>query len=783
MKAQIPWSVKGVEPGAREAAKVAARRAGLTLGAWLNQVIRETGAPGSPMVEVSEERRAQGFAPLGDPRARPQLVRFETEHRSEAAPSMESAAAIMRRLDRVEEKSGRIVQALEATLRDIAGRLSHDARDHPSADDGALQESLARFSARLDAIESRTEARSQTFEHDLGEIAQRYSDIEARQERGRQDIVRSVERLTERIGQGGASIASEVEPLRGALSSLEARIDDVSADSRKTAQAVESALNALSLRLSTAERRQRDQETTLERALNLFNERLQEALAREDNGQSEALRALEQAVGDISQHFEAIERRREQTTRAVEDSLRVIVSRIAETDRRQAEETRAPINAVENALNRMMKRLEDTEKRSAETVRTLDARVGELRDRYERTETEFRASRMAIMRAIDDVSDHVGTLETVRETEPLPSFLGAPRERSGSPADDREPEAFADEEVESHDNELAEREVQALVERARRRTRLGATEPGAEPSPEPESGDIQPGFYTPRSLGSPSVGLRDADDLSAQRRRRRVFHLSLALAAGIVVFAVVALVEWSGVNGIGAVSGRPSALESFKTALGVAQTRIEKMVDAAAARVKREEAPSAPAQPEKPKAEDTDPKAIYDQGIALARKATTPEASVKAAAQIGRAAALGEADAQFALGRLFETGRGLTKDNAAAERWYEEAAAQGHALAMYNLGALAASSGDQEGYARAARWFEQAANRGVVDAQFNLAQLYEQGLGVAADPIEAYAWYAAAAEQGDGDATQARDRLAQSMNPSERAEAIKRAQTTKATGG
>src|SRR5262249_33763302 len=43
MKSGVPWSVKGVEPEAREAAKAKARRAGLTLGAWLNQVIRDSG--------------------------------------------------------------------------------------------------------------------------------------------------------------------------------------------------------------------------------------------------------------------------------------------------------------------------------------------------------------------------------------------------------------------------------------------------------------------------------------------------------------------------------------------------------------------------------------------------------------------------------------------------------------------------------------------------------------------------------------------------------------------
>ena len=44
MKPGIPWSVKGIEPEAREAAKLAARKAGLTLGEWLNSVIFDQSA-------------------------------------------------------------------------------------------------------------------------------------------------------------------------------------------------------------------------------------------------------------------------------------------------------------------------------------------------------------------------------------------------------------------------------------------------------------------------------------------------------------------------------------------------------------------------------------------------------------------------------------------------------------------------------------------------------------------------------------------------------------------
>ncbi len=39
MKPGIPWSVKGIEPETREAAKEAARRSGMTLGEWLDAKI------------------------------------------------------------------------------------------------------------------------------------------------------------------------------------------------------------------------------------------------------------------------------------------------------------------------------------------------------------------------------------------------------------------------------------------------------------------------------------------------------------------------------------------------------------------------------------------------------------------------------------------------------------------------------------------------------------------------------------------------------------------------
>ena len=43
MTSSAPWSVKGIDPNAREAAKEQARRASMTLGEWLSHRIHEEG--------------------------------------------------------------------------------------------------------------------------------------------------------------------------------------------------------------------------------------------------------------------------------------------------------------------------------------------------------------------------------------------------------------------------------------------------------------------------------------------------------------------------------------------------------------------------------------------------------------------------------------------------------------------------------------------------------------------------------------------------------------------
>jgi TPR repeat protein len=75
------------------------------------------------------------------------------------------------------------------------------------------------------------------------------------------------------------------------------------------------------------------------------------------------------------------------------------------------------------------------------------------------------------------------------------------------------------------------------------------------------------------------------------------------------------------------------------------------------------------------------------------------------AREIAPKAAAGNAAAQLTLAMLYETGRGLARDEAQAARWYAEAAAQGSAEARLRLGIMYADGrGVPADKARAHMW-------------------------------------------------------------------------------
>ena len=117
-----------------------------------------------------------------------------------------------------------------------------------------------------------------------------------------------------------------------------------------------------------------------------------------------------------------------------------------------------------------------------------------------------------------------------------------------------------------------------------------------------------------------------------------------------------------------------------------------------------------------------DAKAQYSIALRYAQGKGTARDMSEARRWLERAASAGFAPAQYRLGILYERGQGVDKDLGRARSWYAAAAEKGNVKAMHNL-AIGASGreDDQADYAEAARWHEEAAAYGFTDSQFNSA--------------------------------------------------------------
>jgi TPR repeat protein len=125
---------------------------------------------------------------------------------------------------------------------------------------------------------------------------------------------------------------------------------------------------------------------------------------------------------------------------------------------------------------------------------------------------------------------------------------------------------------------------------------------------------------------------------------------------------------------------------------------------------------------------------------------------------------------------LYHQAQGVPQDYAEARQWYEKAAAQGYAMAQYNLGLLYDNGdGVPQDFATARQWYEKAAAQGYAMAQTNLGMLYAHGQGIPQDDVRAYMWHNVAAAQLMGDEQKLvvddRDRVARRMTPAQLAEA------------
>ena len=143
-----------------------------------------------------------------------------------------------------------------------------------------------------------------------------------------------------------------------------------------------------------------------------------------------------------------------------------------------------------------------------------------------------------------------------------------------------------------------------------------------------------------------------------------------------------------------------------------------------------------------------------------------------AAAQLAPLAEAGDAEAQFYLGYLYETGQGVERDESLSANFYRQAGTLGHQRAQFNLGlAYERGRGVEQDPAQSLEWFLKAANQGFPRAQYKAAELYLAGSGTRREPMQSYKWFKLAGSKRYEDAKRRRKTVAKELTPHQIAEA------------
>ena len=108
-----------------------------------------------------------------------------------------------------------------------------------------------------------------------------------------------------------------------------------------------------------------------------------------------------------------------------------------------------------------------------------------------------------------------------------------------------------------------------------------------------------------------------------------------------------------------------------------------------------------------------------------------------------------QANAQYNMGRCYEEGLGVSKDESKAFSWFLKAAKQNEyraicCVGLYYMSGICVEKDEKKAFS----YFEKAANAEIPIAQYNLAVMYQYGSGVEKDTAKSRMWMAKAAQHG-----------------------------------
>jgi len=783
MRPDLPWNVAGIPSEAREAARAAARREGLSIGEWLTRRIL---AGMSDMSEPSETRRDEWGA------------RYEergTPRYEDRGAARRDSEEMLDRVSRSESETAGVYRGVEEQLRGMARRL--DSAERSQSESNRVMSKAA--------VEMNIAAREQSQAFDqLGAHVVGLSERLDRVERsigndGLREAVKALHqglsRLADQITETANQSATQISSLSGNLETLAGRLGQLRKDAQASAQALDARIAPLDERVRAVETAAQSTVGSLEHALEALETR---QAAAKDNA-ANAIARLEASMLRLESngHDPSLDRRLSGIERAISE----VVGRVAHEEGNPAQD------GMQADLRKLTQRLDATE--------TAQREVLEEVRKLSTTKTEAKA---ADPFALAGQPGFAAPFQPAFEPPPFPESkppfadVGFVPPPVPPPAYDTAT-GFAAELPPPAEQPFSEppQTVDSYLSAARRSARA-ASQAEAERS----------------TAGIGGFGWNAAK--SSEPRPGRSLYLVIGVAALVAIAVIAGIVlnhrmagEAPANSSIGALFQKkptpppikpeslpveddmvvpPSTTAAPHPAAPVVQQPVAKPAPVHAVPAPQKAAVAPP--PQKvasiPPAAQTLPAAKpapvatapLDRLTALANAGNAkaelivglkyldgdgvPASDADAVKWLSRSAEAGEPVARYRLGTLLERGRGAAADPTKAVQWYEAAANQGNRKAMHNLAvAYAQGTGVKKDFVEASRWFSRAANLGLSDSQFNLAVLYERGLGVPQSLLNAYKWYAVAAAQGDTESKARLQAISAQMSDDDRAAAQKAA--------
>ncbi len=763
MSAGAPWSVKGIDPKAREVAKDLARRSGMTLGEWLNRVILEDDVP----EEVTAEAQFGDRPYRVEPRLR--ALAGASFAPMPALPDMARIAAALDRLtDRIEAsetRTGLAITGVEHSVRQALARIETSEREQHA------------FSSRLESVLNQVSAEQGEFGERLRRLesepvgprsAEALRALESRLARAEPEtVVETVlARLGERLAAAESRTAAALDQLTGSLAALDRRLGDVEGgDSPQVDLKFEALAQVLThrveaVRAEVAEKIAAAGGAGLEARFAELTEQVRAAEQR-------SAHAVEQIGRQVLSMAEAVGKKLtdvdERSAEAI-DQVGSEVARIAgavELRLGRAEQTQA------EAFGRLEAELSKVTETLAERLSASERRVAET---LEAAEAPTDADAFAPV--AEDVGEEVlQALGAPPEPEPEREVAAVPQSAAAAEASPSVaafgPEFFA--RAESEPVAVAEPEVVAAPWRRLDldTAEAAAPQPLAPPPFAPLSDDVDEDLFAPAAKGA-ELSTREVIERARAAARAQEIHEG---AAAIKKLQAKTRGTGGFFNGFRPRKARAQN-SALQTALMIAGGAAFLSVGAAGltlmqsqdAAEKAEATPIGPA----PRASMALGPASLTPAPAANAFATAPTAftAIRAEVEAGAPGAVGRlrslaeaghAQAQLYLAQLYDGGEaGLPQNPVEARRFTAMAAESGDVKAMHNLAVYEfRGEGGPQDLESAARWFAKAAEAGVVESQYNLGLLYQSGSGVPRDLTRARRWFTRAAANGDAEARRA----------------------------